>query len=136
MDQNPSLNSLWQQLRRPCLTASVFGTVVKRRKNFEKLVETILYKPPPGSIPALEWGRSHEDNARQWYATYMMKQFGPSYTVRKTGIHISTTDPWLAASPDGVVEDPTQTEGRRCGLLEIKCPYSGRTMTPEIVIVC
>jgi len=132
VDQDPSLNSLWQQLRRPRLTASVFGTVVKRRKNFEKLVETILYKPPPGSIPALEWGRSHEDNARQWYATYMTKQFGPSYTVRKTGIHISTTDPWLAASPDGVVEDPTQTEGRRCGLLEIKCPYSGRTMTPEI----
>ena len=132
MDQDPSLNSLWQQLRRPRLTASVFGTVIKRRKNFEKLVETILYKPPPGTVPALEWGRSHEDIARQWYMNHKTTQFGSSYKVSKTGIHISTVDPWLAASPDGVVEDPTQAEGRRNGILEIKCPYSGRTMTPEV----
>jgi len=45
VDQNPSLNSLWQQLRRPRLTASMFGTVIKRKENFETLVETILYKP-------------------------------------------------------------------------------------------
>ena len=65
VDQDPSLNSLWQQLRRPRLTASLFGTVIKRHKNFEKLVETILYKPPLGPVPALEWGRSHEEVARQ-----------------------------------------------------------------------
>ena len=91
-----------------------------------------MYKPPPGTIPALEWGRSHEDTARQWYVTHMTKQFDPSYQVSITGIHISTMHPWLAASPDGVVEDPTQAEGRRLGLLEIKCPYSGRTMIPEV----
>ena len=132
MNQDPSLNSLWQQLRRLRLTASVFGTVIKRRKNFEKLVETILYKPPPGTVPALEWGQSHEDIAQQWYMNHKTTQFGSSYKVSKTGIHISTVDPWLAASPDSVVEDPTQAEGRRNGILEIKCPYSGRTMTPEV----
>ena len=52
--QNTSPNSLWQQLRRAQLTASKFGTVVKRRKNFEFLVESILYKPPPDSVAALE----------------------------------------------------------------------------------
>ena len=31
VDQDPSLNSLWQQLRRPRLTASAFDTVIKRR---------------------------------------------------------------------------------------------------------
>jgi len=82
----------------------VFGIVIKCQKNFEKLVETILYKPPPGSIPALEWGRSHEDNARQWYITHMAKEFDPSYKVNRTGIHVNTTHPWLAASPDGVVK--------------------------------
>ena len=56
------------------------------------------------------------------------QRFGPSYKVSKTGIHISTTDPWLVASPDGVVEDPTQAEGRQFGLLEI----NGRAMTPEV----
>ena len=131
VDQDPSPNSLWQQLRRPRLTASVFGTVVKRRKNFEKLTETILYKPPPGTVPALEWGQSHEEVARQWYTHHKTTLHGPAYKVCKTGIHISTTNPWLAASPDGVVEDPTQDEGRHNGILEIKCFYSGRTMTPE-----
>ena len=94
------------------MIASVFGTVVKHCKNFEKLAETILYKPPPGTVPALEWGKSHEEVARQWYIHQKTTQYGPSYKVSKTGIHISTTNPWLAASPDGVVEDPTQVEGR------------------------
>ena len=40
---------------------------MKRQKSFEKLVETILCIPPPGTLPALEWGRSHEEVARQWY---------------------------------------------------------------------
>jgi len=53
-------------------------------------------------------------------------------SLDRTGIHINTTHPWLAASPDGAVEDPTQTETRRYGLLGIKFPYSGRTMTPEV----
>jgi len=29
------------------------------------------------------------------------------------------------------VEDPTETSNRQHGILEIKCPYSARTMTPE-----
>ena len=95
-------------------------------------MESILYKPPPGTVPALEWGRSHEEVARQWYLAQKTKQFGQTYHVSRTGIHISTTDPWLAASPDGIIEDPTQAEGRHNGILEIKCPYSGRTMTPEV----
>ena len=94
-------------------------------ENFEKQVETILYKPPTGTVPALEWGRLHEEVARQWYTAQKTQQFGPSYQVSRTGMHISTIDPWLAASPDGVIRDPTKAEGRHNGILEIKCPYSG-----------
>ena len=133
-EQDPSPNSLWQQLRRARLTASRFGTIVKRRKNFEILVESILYKPPPDTATGLQWGRSHEEIARQSYITSKTEQFGESYLVQKTGIHISTINPWLAASPDGVIEDPSEPEGRRHGILEIKCPYSARTMSP--VVAC
>ena len=116
--QDPSPNSLWQQLERARLTASRFGTVVKRHKNFEGLVESIIYKPPPDSAAALEWGRSHEDIARQTYITTKKEQFGQLYQVKKTGIHISVENPWLAASPDGLIEDPSENDGRRYGILK------------------
>ena len=104
---------------------------MKRHKNFEGLVESIIYKPPPDSAAALEWGRSHEDIARQTYITTKKEQFGQLYQVKKTGIHISVENPWLAASPDGLIEDPSENDERRYGILEIKCPYSARKMTPE-----
>ena len=34
VDQDPSLNSLWQQLKRPRLTSSLFSVVVKHCKKF------------------------------------------------------------------------------------------------------
>ena len=37
------------------LTASSFATAVKRRSKFEKLVESILYRPPRNTVSALEW---------------------------------------------------------------------------------
>ena len=37
----------------------------------------------------------------------------------------------MAASPDGLIEDPSENNGRRYGILEIKCPYSARKVTPK-----
>jgi len=128
-DQDPSPNSLWQRLRSVRLTASKFGSIVKRQSKFEKLVETIHYKLLPGAVAALEWGRSHEDTARDAYINSKMSI--KTYQVHHTGVHISTEHPWLAASPDELVEDPSEVDGRNQGILEIKCPYSARTLTPE-----
>ena len=115
-DQDPSLNSLWQRLRSVRLTASKFGSIIKCQSKFEKLVETIHYKPPPGAVAALEWGRSHEDTAREAYVN--SNTSGETYQVDRTGIHISIEHPWLAASPDGLVKDPSEVEGRNQGILE------------------
>ena len=43
----------------------------------------------------------------------------------KTGIFISADSNWLAATPDGIVLDPSDT-AHPSGLLEIKNPYSIR----------
>ena len=58
------------------------------------------------------------------------KKYGDSYEVSKTGIFINIEQPWLAATSDGIVEDPSESTIRRTGLLEIKCPYSARHKSP------
>jgi len=90
------------------LTASSFATIVKRKSKFEKLV---VYKPPHSTISALEWGRNHEE-ARTVYVSVKSKEISLPYFVLHMGIHISSKHPWLAASPDGLVEDPTETGNR------------------------
>ena len=131
VDQDGSLNSTWQQARRCRLTSSSFGRVAKRRSKYEKLVESMLYKPPPSTVKALEWGRSHEDIARSCYVNEKVATHGDSYRVVTTGIHVCMHKPWLAASPDGLVEDPSEQPDRQHGLLEIKCPYLARMYKPE-----
>ena len=80
-------------------------------------------------MAALDWRRSHEDTAREAYI--WSNTSSETYQVDRTGIHICTQHPWLAASPDGLVEDSSEIEGRKQWIFEIKCPYSARTMTPE-----
>ena len=104
--------------------------VAKRKQKFDKLVETILYRPPPSSAAAIEWGTSHENNAREKYINERKTKYGDSYQVSKTGLFINIEQPWLAATPDGIVEDPSEPTIRRTGLLEIKCPYSARHKSP------
>ena len=47
----------------------------------------------------------------------------------KCGFVVHLTNGWLGASPDGRVMDPTSEEPN--GVIEIKCPYSKREMSPE-----
>ena len=49
--------------------------------------------------------------------------------MQKCGFIVHPEKGWLEASPDGCVSDPTSTFPDR--LIEIKCPYSKREMTPE-----
>ena len=61
-------------------------------------------------IKSLEWGKSHEDTARSCYIDEKMTAHGNSYNykIMTTGIHVCTSKPWLAVSPDGLVEDPSE----------------------------
>jgi len=43
--------------------------------------------------------------------------------VRKCGLVVDVSLPWLAASPDEIVSDPTLKENNQ-GSLEVKCPFS------------
>ena len=60
-----------------------------------------------------------------------MTAHGNSYKVVTTGIHVCVRKPWLAASPDGLVEDPSEPPDQHQGLLEIKYPYTARMLKPS-----
>ena len=82
------------------------------------LVETIFYRPPPSLATAIEWGTSHKSNARENYIYENRSKYGDSYM--NYGLFINIEQPWLAATPDGIVEDPSEPTTHRNGLLEIK----------------
>ncbi|XP_078655620.1 uncharacterized protein LOC144902215 [Branchiostoma floridae x Branchiostoma belcheri] len=108
-------SSLWGNLRKERLTASKFGELCKRRRTTPcaRIVTDMLYKGPITSA-ALRWGKVHEDDAIKAY----VEQTG--HKVSPCGLIISTEHGFLAATPDGKVE---QSNGE-IGLLEVKCPYS------------
>ena len=118
-DQNES--ELWLALRREMLTASNFGTVCRMRltTSCAAIVKNILY---PSSIDtaAMKYGRENEKIAMKELAQKLNKEIKPC------GLFIDIENPFLGASPDGLIEDN--------GLVEIKCPMSAENLTAEEAI--
>lgn len=69
------------------------------------------------------WGKLHESTAFDQYQSMHSSKSG--LILRKSGIFISSEDGFLAASPDGILHN----NENKCGMLEIKCPYSCRNLT-------
>ena len=68
---------------------------------------------------ALKHGKSHEPTARD-YTQYLKFVLMHDINVRETGLVVQPNLFWLAASPDGLVSD--HSDSRKVGLIEIKCP--------------
>ena len=67
---------------------------------------------------ATDWGNANEKSAMREYESSI------KFKVLPAGLFVDENLPFLAASPDGVVSDGE-------GLVEIKCPYNCRDITPE-----
>ncbi len=113
----------WMAERRKRITASNVGAIAKMRKTTKRSnkVQTLLYSTFRGN-QATRYGMANEDKARQQYVADLVSE-GHEVEVKECGIFISSTHPWLAASPDGIICDKMDSTKIR-GLLEIKCPYS------------
>lgn len=118
-DQNES--ELWLSLRREMLTASNFGNVCRLRPTTScaATVKSILY-PPSIDTAAMKYGRDKEKIARKELATKLNKEIKPC------GLFIDNTNPFLGASPDGLIEEN--------GLIKIKYPVSAEHLTAEKAI--
>ena len=125
-----SRSSLWYSVRRYRITASYFGSVFRRKPTTppHSLVLQILGAKPFTSA-ATEWGKKNEAVALEQYKKFQHDSGHHGLYCCPSGFVVSEKYPFLGASPDAVVHDPT--DANPFGLAEIKCPYSVRNQTPS-----
>ncbi|XP_068897153.1 uncharacterized protein, partial [Tenebrio molitor] len=106
-----SESKLWIDERRKLLTASNFKRVCSRRKTTScaKLVKNLVY-PQEINSKAVKHGKTFEPVAKEKLEREL------NIVVQACGMFIDEKYPYLAATPDGIVDDHT--------LVEIKCPLT------------
>ena len=124
-------SGLWFDVRRYRLTSSKFGSIIHRQASTppDSLVLSILQPKQIKSL-AVDWGVKQEASAIEQYITHQRALGHADLTVAPCGFFISQSHPYLGASPDGAVYDPTNVD-KPFGFLEVKCPYTHRNDTPE-----
>ena len=121
---------LWFEVRRYRITASRFGEILRRKSETppDSLVLSIL-QPRSFSSAATNWGIQSEPLAIQAYLSHQRQLGRDSLIVGPCGFLVSETHPFLGATPDGTVYDPSNSE-QPFGFVEVKCPYTQRERTP------
>ena len=123
-----SASELWSNARKLRITASTMKEVCHRKSTtscgpfIQKKLASLSIK-----TAAIAYGRKHEKDAISSYIGYHESK-GTNVEVTKCGLIVDASEPWLAASPDGIVLDPTMSEHNR-GCLEVKCPFVCEKMT-------
>ncbi|KAK9666236.1 hypothetical protein RND81_14G170300 [Saponaria officinalis] len=112
----------WQDLRKNKLTASTFGLAVGfwPRRRVQLWLEKIgAIEPFTGNL-ATCWSNIKEEEALERYKLIT----GNSVLFPHFQVHdrSGSGDDWLAASPDGVVDNIVYDLPSR-GVLEVKCPF-------------
>ena len=130
---NATYSSRWWSERRPRLKASTFGDILSRKpinnsflKGLVKDVDTygsLRNLPEP-----LKHGIEHESKALEQYQNYL-KHSGHPVKTFSSGFVENPARPFLGCLPDAKVID--ETEDNPYGIVEIKCPYKHRNVTPE-----
>ena len=111
-DQNG--DKTWHQERRKRITSSNFGKIyiATPKTNLTKLAYSMLKPVNLDHVAAVRHGRQHEGIARKEYES------STGVIVDSVGLCVDMDHPYLAASPDGLIDSDT--------VIEIKCPYSAK----------
>ena len=117
----------WFAARRFRLTASNFGLVLNRKRQPSNAFLRNLFEPKDlSNVSSIRHGKTNESTARSLYAQTMQKETR-KFTVYEAGLVVNPSHPFLGASPDGKVFDPS--ERNPFGLIEIKVPFRWRSNT-------
>lgn len=127
-------NSRWWAERRPRITASRFGEVLSCRSVSSAFLKGLVggenTQGNSSNLPApLKHGIEHESTALEQYENYL-KHSGHPVKTFPSGFAVNPVCPFLGCSPDGKVIDKAEQDDP-FGIIEIKCPYKHRNVTPE-----
>jgi len=122
-------SELWHNERKLRITASMMKEVCYRKvtTSCTAFVQKKI-NPKVLCTPAVCYGRLHEKDAVSAYIEYQSSYCGVAIAVRACGLVVDKTLPWLAASPDRIVYDPSEKDNQQ-GCLEVKCPFSCKKRT-------
>lgn len=101
----------WYTERNKRITASRANGIDKRQKLFKKLAQKYVQEKPNESVSdAMKYGAETEAEARRYFEALT------GYKVDQVGMVVKQSQPFLAASPDGIIL-------KDMSVLEIKCPF-------------
>ena len=124
-----SRDPMWFEARRHRITGSKCGRILQQQNFTIPLLRSCLYPKPFTQLPKpIAWGREHEADALREYCKYMNANGHQDLQATKCGFVVHSTKPWLGASPDAWVYDPTCNSH---GIAEFKCPYSKADVDPR-----
>lgn len=109
----------WRSARswRFSASSTIHKVKIRKSKTIYSLLSELIF-PNEVNTSSMQYGKDNESDARKLYEKMSHKQ------VKEVGVIVSKYQPWLCASPDGVViEDECIV-----GLVEIKCSSSCRKL--------
>jgi len=113
---------LWKAHRQMCIISSNTGKIAKRRPSHQLATWYTNFCILLFKVTATAWGLSQEEASPQHYLNWLRQQLPAANVTINCGFVVSLNYPWLAATPDGWVEDLQATPAQ--GIVEFKNPHS------------
>lgn len=104
VDQRQS--SLWNIHRKGCVTASNVHRVLNCKEKTSESVVNLIMQYNTNNIshlPSVKWGIDHKQIALKDFCSHMSQQH-TNFVVSPTGLVVHEPFPFLAASPDGMLQ--------------------------------
>ena len=115
-------------MRKYRITASFFGLIRQRLPTTPHSLVLRMLGTSSFTSAATEWGKKNEQIAIDEYVQYQHAAGHNDLFVCSSGFVGCEDYPFLGASPDAAMYDPTFPEP--FGLAEVKCPYSVHHLSP------
>ncbi|XP_012945416.2 uncharacterized protein LOC106013658 [Aplysia californica] len=120
-------STTWHNHRKGRITGSNIKRVVRKIEELNRKVNAATTSlthhllsggPDLSHIPAIKWGRDSEESGLQEFEASMHSNH-LNVTLRRAGLYVKSTHPYIGASPDAVLH----CDCHGLSTVELKCPF-------------